>query len=254
MLLHELPSIRPQKKVAILLLMLAVLTNSVPVRSDPPPPEVPMGGVLPGGSAIFPHITTFKDQKYRNMVRQIWDFSCGAAALATVLKYAYGMDVTENQVFRAMYAVGDQDQIRNRGFSMLDMKKYLDSVGMNGVGYRVDANQLYGLRVPVIVLINVGGYEHFVVLRKATPAGMWVADPSLGNRVMERDAFVRDWVQSAIFAVVGANYDPNNVLVNIDKPLGTRQQVRALIPQLDPMPQSELSVLTVNPGFIVGPR
>ncbi len=213
-----------------------------------------MGGVLPGGSAIFPHITTFRDQKYRNMVRQIWDFSCGAAALATVLKYAYGMDLTENQVFRAMYAVGDQAQIRTRGFSMLDMRKYLDTIGLNGVGYRVNANQLYGLRVPVIVLLNIGGYEHFVVLRKATPDGMWVADPSLGNRVMDRDAFVHDWVQSAIFAVVGANYNPNNQLVNIDKPLNTRQQVRALIPQLDPMPQSELSVLSVNPGFIVGPR
>jgi uncharacterized protein len=213
-----------------------------------------MGGVLPGGSAIFPHIQTFRDQKYRNMVQQVWDFSCGAAALATVLKYAFGMDVTENQVFRAMYAVGDQAQIRNRGFSMLDMKKYLDSIGLQGIGYRVDANQLYGLRVPVIVLLNIGGYEHFVVLRKATPEGIWLADPSLGNRVINRDAFERDWVASAIFAVVGANYISDNVLVNIDKPLGTRQQVRALIPQLDPMPQSQLSVLSVNPGFIVGPR
>jgi uncharacterized protein len=234
--------------------MLAILASSIPGKCDPLPPEVPMGGVLPGGSAIFPHITTFKDQKYRNMVRQIWDFSCGAAALATVLKYAYGMDVSENQVFRAMYSVGDQAQIRNRGFSMLDMRKYLDTIGLQGVGYRVDANALYGLRVPVIVLLNIGGYEHFVVLRKATPAGMWVADPSLGNRLMEREAFLRDWVQGAIFAVIGANYNPNNVLVNIDKPLSTRQQVRALIPQLDPMPQSELSVLSVNPGFIVGPR
>ena len=254
MLLHGFPSLRSHKEVAALLLMLAILATPITGKCDPPPPEVPMGGVLPGGSAIFPHITTFRDQKYRNMVRQIWDFSCGAAALATVLKYAYGMDVTENQVFRAMYAVGDQNQIRNRGFSMLDMKKYLDTIGMQGIGYRVGFNQLYGLRVPVLVLLNIGGYEHFVVLRKATPAGIWVADPSLGNRLMESDAFVRDWVQSAIFAVIGAHYDPNNVLVNIDKPLDTRKQVRALIPQLNPMPQSELSVLYVNPGFIVGPR
>jgi uncharacterized protein len=254
MLLQPIHSIRSHKEVAALLLMLAVFANPILSWSDPPPPEVPMGGVLPGGSAIFPHITTFKDQKYRNMVRQIWDFSCGAAALATVLKYAYGLDVTENQVFRAMYAVGDQVQIRNRGFSMLDMKKYLDTIGMQGIGYRVDANQLYNLRIPVVVLLNIGGYEHFVVLRKATPDGVWVADPSLGNRLMDRDAFVRDWVSSAIFAVVGGSYNPNNVLVDIDKPLGTRQQVRALVPQLTPMPQSELEVLTVNPGFIVGPR
>src|SRR5690606_40798166 len=55
------------------------------------------------------------------------DFSCGSAATATLLTYQYGHPVTELEVFRQMYAQGDQARIRKEGFSLLDMRRYLQS-------------------------------------------------------------------------------------------------------------------------------
>jgi len=78
---------------------------------------VPMPGVLPGTAAIYPKTTSFRDQTFVNVVRQHTDFSCGAAALATILRYAYGLDIDEKEVFLGMYSVSDKATVRQRGFS-----------------------------------------------------------------------------------------------------------------------------------------
>src|SRR5690242_8913194 len=35
--------------------------------------------------------------KYKNIVRQAYDYSCGSAALVTILKYHLGLEVSEQQ-------------------------------------------------------------------------------------------------------------------------------------------------------------
>ena len=242
---HKLPHL----VAALTLLALLFSSGRVQARTD----DTVMAGVLPGGAPIYTSVETFKEQRFHNVVAQGFDFSCGAAALATVLKYAYGMNLTEHQVFVAMYAVGDRAQIRSRGFSLLDMKKYLDTIGYNGLGYRVKPEALFDLKVPVIVLLNMSGYEHFVVLRKATPDYMYVADPALGNRMMAYETFMNDWVQEAVFAVVGPDYNPDNPLAVIQRPLGTKEQAGLLVPQVNPMTQQSLSsILSVSVGPMLG--
>jgi predicted double-glycine peptidase len=179
---------------------------------------VPMGGILPGGAAIFPHTTSTRDQKYVDVVRQDHDFSCGAAAVATILKYAYNRDLNEVEVLKGMLAVSDVAQVRQRGFSMLDMKNYLETQGLQGTGFKVSGEQLYNVRVPVIVLLNVNGYEHFAVMRKATRGDVYLADPALGNRAIPFDTFLRDWQRGIIFSVIGTDYEQNNPLVMVEKP------------------------------------
>ncbi|WP_204283799.1 C39 family peptidase, partial [Klebsiella pneumoniae] len=66
---------------------------------------------------------------FRTVVRQQYDYSCGSAAVATLLRYHYGRPTVESDVFSAMWRSGDQAQIKRAGFSMLDMKRYLDSQG-----------------------------------------------------------------------------------------------------------------------------
>ena len=211
-----------------------------------------MGGVLPGAGAIHPQMTTLRDQTFAHVVRQRTDFSCGAAALATILKYAYNMDIDERQVFFGMYAVSDQAQVRQRGFSLLDMKAYLKTIGMQGVGFKVTTEALYQVKVPVIVLLNMNGYEHFVVMRKATPDGVYVADPALGNREMPNDLFFKDWQYSVIFAVIGPKYDPENVLVLWQRELNVNQQVRNLMPAFNPLNEATLQTITIIPGLNIG--
>ncbi len=221
--------------------------------SDATPSDgLPLPGVLPGTAAIYPQMTTFRDQTFVNVVRQHTDFSCGAAALATILKYAYHMNIDEKEVFLGMYAVSNKATVRQRGFSLLDMKNYLDTIGMEGAGFKVAPDALEKVKVPVIVLLNMNGYEHFVVMRKATPDGVYVADPALGNRLMPNDLFYHDWQLSVIFAVISPKYDPENVLVMVEKPLGTKQQTRNLMPTFGPLSQQFLSNVSVIPGLNLG--
>ena len=69
--------------------------------------EVRFDGVLPNGAPYMRHVESMQEGRYRNMVRQHTDYSCGAAALATVLRYAYHLNVDETTVIQGMMGVAD---------------------------------------------------------------------------------------------------------------------------------------------------
>ena len=50
------------------------------------------------------HVTSYAQIPFRTVFRQEFDYSCGSAALATLLHFQYGKDSDEAQVFKAMYA------------------------------------------------------------------------------------------------------------------------------------------------------
>ena len=60
----------------------------------------------------------------------LWVWSGRDDSLATVLRQAYWLDVNEDQIIKGMLAHADQDLVRTQGFSMLDMKRYVESIGM----------------------------------------------------------------------------------------------------------------------------
>ena len=67
---------------------------------------------------------TIQEAKFAQVVRQQYDFSCGSAALATLLTFHYDRQTKEQDAFSAMYAAGDKEKIAAAGFSLLDMKTY----------------------------------------------------------------------------------------------------------------------------------
>ena len=160
--------------------------------------------------------------KFDHVVRQQTDFSCGAAALATIFNYAYGRRTTEPQVLVNMLKISDPKLVREKGFSLLDLKNYVKAVGMTGEGFKVPYSALQSLKVPGIVLLNIRGYKHFVVVRKVTPDAIQLADPALGNRVMTRPAFERGW-NGVVFVVLGEGYDANSALKNPPPPLSANR-------------------------------
>src|SRR5690349_12408435 len=80
-----------------------------------------------GGSSFSAPVRTLKEIRFQRVVKQEYDFSCGSAALATLLTYHYNRPTLEDTALKAMFKEGDQERIRKEGFSMLDMKHYLDS-------------------------------------------------------------------------------------------------------------------------------
>lgn len=183
--------------------------------------NIQFGNVIPG-TMINKDVQSMRERRYEHIIEQHTDFSCGAAAVATILKYAYDQDVDERVVLEGMLKVSDINVVQERGFSLLDIKNYIEAIGMRGRGYEVNDATLDEVAIPTIVLLDIKGYKHFVVLKKASGNRVYVADPALGNRVMERQEFLQAW-NNIIFAVIGEGFDTNTVLLKPAQPLTARK-------------------------------
>jgi predicted double-glycine peptidase len=138
-------------------------------------------------------LTSWRDMPFRTVVRQRYDFSCGSAALATLLSYHYGYPIDEATLFADMYAAGDQATIQARGFSLLDMRRRLAQAGFVADGYRLPLDRLEELNAPAIVMIAPRGYRHFVVLKGVRGDEVLVGDPAAGLMTYNRAEFERLW-------------------------------------------------------------
>lgn len=157
-----------------------------------------------GGARYNLGVVTLRDIPFRTIIRQRYDYSCGSAALATLLHHHFGEPVGEAEVFRAMYAAGDQAKIRKVGFSLLDMKRYLAGRGYAADGYRVSLEQLEQARTPGITVIQLNGYRHFVVIKGVKDGRVLVGDPAAGLRTYSRAEFGKIWT-GVVFAVHDAS-------------------------------------------------
>ncbi|SHN52387.1 C39 family peptidase [Erythrobacter sanguineus] len=190
-----------------------------------------LGAVSTTAPTLAVSLDSWKDRKFTNLVRQRTDFSCGAAALATIFNYAFGRQTTEQQVLVNMLRVADPDIVRQKGFSLLDMKTYAQSVDYQAEGYRVDYATLRELEVPSIVLLDIRGYKHFVVVRRAWDDRVAIGDPALGNMTMTRPRFEEAW-NGILFVVSGEGYVADNILLNPPEPLSAKRllELTATIP------------------------
>lgn len=153
--------------------------------------EVTLGSQDTGNYNL--HLTSYAEIPFRTVVHQQFDYSCGSAALATLLHFQYHKGTNEAEVFKAMYAVGDQDRIQKLGFSLLDMKKYLASIGYQADGFRLSLKDLQDASIPAIALIQVGSYKHFVVIKGVIGDHVLVGDPALGLREYKSADFEKLW-------------------------------------------------------------
>jgi len=153
-----------------------------------------------GGAFSVPAIS-IKEARYSAMIRQQFDFSCGSAALSTLLTYHYRFPVSEQIVFEEMFAQGDQGKIKQEGFSLLDMKRYLEAHGYEADGFEAPLEKLSSAGIPAIVLINDNGYNHFVVIKGLRDQRVLIGDPSGGTRAMTQKAFESIWVNQILFVI-----------------------------------------------------
>jgi hypothetical protein len=148
-------------------------------------------------------ITTLKEARFKQTVRQQEDFSCGSAALATLLTYHYNRPVSERVVLEAMFARGNQVKIKREGFSLLDMKTYLESIGYTANGFQAPLEKLADTTTPAIVLVRENGYNHFVVVKGLNERKVLVGDPAIGTRVLPREQFSQLWTNGIVFVIHG---------------------------------------------------
>lgn len=193
------------------------------------------------GSGSNVTISSLRERKFETIVRQQFDFSCGSAALATLLTYHYEEPTSEQEAFAAMYELGDQEKIQQLGFSLLDIKGYLETRGYEADGYQASLEALAGAGVPAIALINVQGYKHFVVVKGLTGDEVLIGDPALGLRFVPQERFTAMWENRILFIIrnrseVGRNY------FNIDR----EWQLLARAPLGEAVSRETLESLTIS--------
>jgi len=156
----------------------------------------------PSGAHDPAPVRSLLEMRQQNVVVQQWDTSCGAAALATLLRYQHGLAASEKEIAEAMLRTGDALKVKVRGgFSLLDLKRHADAQGLEGVGFlQLGLEDLVGM-APAIVPVTTRGYPHFVVVRGRSDGKLLIADPAFGNRTMEVDAFRSAWTGNIGFIV-----------------------------------------------------
>ena len=154
-----------------------------------------------GSGPLRMPMTSLRDARAQSTLQQKYDFSCGSAAIATLLTYHYNYKVDEQSVFAEMYTHGNQAKIRREGFSLLDMKRYLAAHGFEADGFTQPLDKLAEARVPAIVLINDQGYHHFVVVKGLQDDRILLGDPARGTRSMSRAEFEQKWFSKLLFVI-----------------------------------------------------
>lgn len=160
-------------------------------------------------------VKSLLEMRHENVVIQHWDLSCGAAALTTLLNYQYGDFVTEKEVATALMHREEYIKLPaliniRQGFSLLDLKRYVDSRGYKGIGYG-NLNLDYLIkRAPMIVPIKPHGYNHFVIFRGIKGNRVLVADPAWGNRTLLINQFMKLWIDFPKIGRVGFLVEPGS--------------------------------------------
>jgi len=186
---------------------LALLLQAAPAGAEQQPVR------LPGGQMINAPVTSYFALRFKQVVKQGYDISCGAAALATLMKYYWGVDTDEKKIIEGILARSSEDekkQINGMGFSMLELKHMGESLGFSAGGFRLDSvEKLAKLKVPALTLITVRGYKHFVVFKGISHGQVYIADPAFGNRSRSLERFTEEW-DGVILVFVSDKYTGNN--------------------------------------------
>lgn len=149
-----------------------------------------------GNTAIKKEVKSVKEKKFDSMVRQTRDFSCGAAALATLMTHYFGQYTSEEEVLDAVFVNSDEEtkrRIKLKGVSLLDLKNYAETKGLVGTGYRMKPEDLKTLDRPAIVMIKFRDYSHFVVIKGVSKGKVYLADPAKGIWFCDLDDFGKMW-------------------------------------------------------------
>ena len=148
------------------------------------------------------------EDQFRGIVRQAYDYSCGSAALTTLLNGYVGTQLNEQQTMSGLLRYGEYERIiERRSFSLLDMKRFVTALGLESGGYRGEFSDLIKQGQPAIVPISYAGFKHFVVYKAYKNGRVYVADPALGNISFDQERFKEIWENNTLFLI---NVAPQN--------------------------------------------
>lgn len=141
-------------------------------------------------------VKNWKEMREENVSMQKFDFSCGTGSLATLMKFYFGDDVSEEMLLKDILNFLPEDVKNNRkekGLSLLDLKQAAERRGYRAYGVALKPISLYKIGRPVLVYLETDEFKHFSVFRGIKEDRIFLADPSRGNIRMSAEKFLKEW-------------------------------------------------------------
>ncbi|MDH5571653.1 MAG: C39 family peptidase [Gammaproteobacteria bacterium] len=155
------------------------------------------------------NVTTknWQELRQKQLVRQQWDITCGAAALSTLMTWYHDIPLDEKTVANALLQTTSVGRVRARGgFSLLDLKRFVEAIGFSGAGYgQMSIENLSDMNKPAILPIHLYGLDHFVVYRGQVGDRFYIGDPAFGNISMTKARFYEVWKSRIAFYVTSTH-------------------------------------------------
>lgn len=149
-------------------------------------------------------IQSWSERRDMGVVKQKFDYSCGAASAVNIIKNYYGINIDELDIIGKIGI--------KQAFSMSDLAEAAEQYGFKSVGLAINYETLMKFQRPVIVYLNYWDDGHFSVLRSIDQHGVWLADPAWGNTRLRRERFEQFW------RTRDNSRAPGRVLVLLPKP------------------------------------
>jgi uncharacterized protein len=156
------------------------------------------------------HVWSWSELKEKNVVKQVRDYSCGAASLCTLLRYYWGDNITEqkilNELDKMLTPAERKDRIQE-GLSLTDLRKVCVKMGYLASIGTLTFEQLSQSKIPVLVGMKIGKFYHFAVFRGTDGYYVYLADPARGNIRGTVKEFTEIWQKGAILVVAKKDQD-----------------------------------------------
>jgi hypothetical protein len=143
-------------------------------------------------------IKSYKELKYLNIDRQMAEFSCGIAVLATIFTYYFDIPIKEEEIAKEIFKKMVEEK---RGISFLDMKKFAIEKGFQAYGYKMNYTGLLKFirKSPFPMIIHTKedfdgkkGF-HFSILVGKVEEYFILKDTSLGNKIISGNELLSKW-------------------------------------------------------------
>lgn len=187
--------------LAAFAIILSLIAGFHPLKEQP---QAEMNLTVGSGEQgrIRTSVRPLSEMEGDHFIKQSFDYSCGSAALAILLNFYLGEKFTEKQVIQGLLQYGDSELIaQRRAFSLLDMKKFVNVLGYQGVGYKADIEDLKTMDKPCLVPIKIFDYRHFAVLKGVHKGHVFLTDPWRGDISFTIEEFGEMWYENVIFVI-----------------------------------------------------
>ncbi|MDX2481031.1 MAG: cysteine peptidase family C39 domain-containing protein [Desulfuromusa sp.] len=177
-------------------------------------------GIRLGNVYLSQNVQSVLELRWNKLTRQGWDISCGAAALSTLLTYHNGRQFSEISITLSILKNSDPVLVRKRGgFSLFDLKRFVQAVGLEGLGFGdMTLDELDHFVAPAILPIRIKGFDHFVVFRGRLGDHVLIGDPAFGNTSIPAARFMQMWQSRIAFYVV--THEEKQMMTEQGKGLG----------------------------------